>query len=78
MVTLRIILMIAGGTLFFISVAGHLFVRIKLRPRPDELEEYYYEFEQQLPAMRQYEFWHRITLACAVASMLLLFLALVF
>jgi len=70
------ILYIIAGPLFLIAVAGHIYVKIHLRPG-DDLDDYYYEFEDQHPGYARYSKWSRITLAAAVISMLLLFIALV-
>lgn len=74
-----IIVYIIAGPLFLISIAGHLYVRIRLRPKDDsDLDEYYYEFEDQHPGYAKYTKWSRITFMGAVIAALLLFLALVF
>ena len=73
-----IILYIIAGPLFLISLAGHLYVRIRLRPKPgSDLDDYYYEFEDRHPAYAKYLKWSRITFAALVVSALLLFLAAV-
>jgi len=70
------ILYIIAGPLFLIAVAEHIYVKIRLRPG-DDLDDYYYEFEDRHPGYARYSKWSRITLAAAVISMLLLFIALV-
>jgi hypothetical protein len=65
-----------GGPLLLISVAAHTYVRIRLRPKDDsDLDDYYYEFEEQHPAYARYLFWSRITFAAIALATLLLFLA---
>jgi hypothetical protein len=71
------ILYIISGPLFLISIAAHLYVRIRLRPKDSDLDEYYYEFEDQHPAYAQYTKWSRITLSTAAIAALLLFIAMV-
>ena len=71
----EVITVVTGGILFLISAIGHIYVRIRLRPGDSELEEYYYEFEDQHPAMVRYTKWSRITFAGAVIGALLVFLA---
>lgn len=71
------ILYIIAGPLFLISLASHIIVRIRLRPKDDDdLDDYYYEFEDQHPAYAKYLKWSKITLTSAVISLLLLFIAL--
>jgi len=72
------ILYIISGPLFLISIAAHFYVRIRLRPKDDsDLDEYYYEFEDQHPAYAKYTKWSRITFSAAVIAALLLFIAMV-
>lgn len=72
------IVYIIAGPLFLISLGAHLYVRIRLRPRDNsDLDDYYYEFEDQHPAYAKYIKWSRITFAAAAIAALLLFLATV-
>jgi len=73
------ILYIIGGPLFLTSLACYLYVKLSLKPKDDsDLDDYYYEFEDQHPAFVKYTKWSKITFAVAVIAALLLFLALVF
>ena len=69
------IILIIAGPLFLTAVAGHIYVKICLRPG-DDLDEYYHEFEDQHPDYAKYSKWSRITLTAAIISMLLLFIAI--
>jgi len=72
-------LYIVGGFLVLVSLVGHLYVRVSLRPRDgSDLDDYYYEFEDQHPAYARYTRWLQITLGGAAAGCLLLFLGMVF
>ncbi len=72
------ILYIISGPLFLISIAAHFYVRIRLRPKgKTDLEDYYYEFEDQHPAYAKYIKWSRITFAAIAIATLLLFIAMV-
>lgn len=72
------ILYIIAGPLFLISLAAHIYVKWRLRPKDDsDLDDYYYEFEDQHPAYARYIKWSRITFAAACLAVLLLFLAAV-
>jgi hypothetical protein len=54
-------------------------VKIRLRPKDNsDLEDYYYEFEDQHPEYANYLKWSRITFIAAVVGALLLFIAAVF
>ena len=71
------VLYIIAGPLFLISIAGHFYVKLRLRPDDSELDDYYHEFEDQQPGYARYEKWSRVTLIGAAVSMLLLFVAAV-
>jgi len=72
------IVYIIAGPLFLISLGAYLYVRIHLRPRDNsDLDDYYYEFEDQHPAYVKYIKWSRITFTAAVIAALLLFLVTV-
>ncbi len=72
------ILYIIAGPLFLISLAGYIYVKVRLQPKDDsDLDDYYYEFEDQHPAFARYTKWSRITFTAAAIAALLLFLALV-
>ncbi|KPK34411.1 MAG: hypothetical protein AMJ65_18350 [Phycisphaerae bacterium SG8_4] len=71
------VLYIIAGPLFLISIAGHFYVRLRLRPDDSELDDYYHEFEDQQPGYASYERWSRVTLTGAALSMLLLFVAMI-
>jgi hypothetical protein len=72
------LLYIFGGLLFLASFIGHLYVRIRLRPRNDpELDGYYHEVEDLHPGYARYTRWLRITLGGAALGMALLFLVYV-
>ena len=69
-------LYIIAGPLFLISIAAHFYVKIRLRPKENsDLDDYYYEFEDQHPDLENYIKWSRITFTSAAVSALLLFLA---
>lgn len=71
------ILYMIAGPLFLISIAGHFYVKLRLRPDDSELDDYYHEFEDQQPGYARYEKWSRITITGAAISVLLLFVAAV-
>ena len=72
------ILYIIAGPLFIISITGYIIVRLRLRPKDDsDLDDYYYEFEDEHPAYARYLKWSRITFAVACLAALLLFIAAV-
>ena len=71
------ILYITAAPLFLISLAGYIYVKLRLKPDDFDLDDYYYEFEDQHPAFAKYTKWSRITFTAAVIAALLLFLALV-
>jgi len=72
-----VVLCIIGGPVFLVSVAAHLYVKLRLRPKEEDSEDVYYEFEDQQPDLARYEKWSRITFAAATVGVLLLFVAVV-
>ena len=74
--TLIILLYLIAGPLFVVSFAGHVYVKIRLRPKEDSgLDEIYHEFESSHEGLCRYEKWSRITFLGVVVSMLLVFIA---
>jgi len=72
------ILYIISGPLFLISLAAHLYVKLRLRPKDNsDLDDYYHEFEDQHPGYARYTKWSRITFSAVVIAVLLLFIAAV-
>ncbi|MBN1506162.1 MAG: hypothetical protein JW955_04925 [Sedimentisphaerales bacterium] len=72
-------LYVVGGLLFLASLAAHVYVRVRLRPKEgSDLDDYYYEFEDQHPEYANYCKWLRITLGGVALGILLLFLVFVF
>lgn len=69
------LLCIIGGSLFSFSFAAYLYVRLRLRPKDEDLEDVYYELEDQQPDVIRYEMWSRITFTAAAIGILLLFIA---
>ncbi len=72
------VLYIIAGPLFLISIAAHLYVKLRLRPKENsDLEDHYYEFEDQQPDLARYVRWSRVTFVAAAVGALLLFVAAV-
>ncbi len=70
------ILWIIAAPLFVISLAAHIYVKLRLRPKEgSDLDDYYYEFEDQHPGFAKYTKWSKITFTAVVISMLLIFVA---
>ena len=70
------IIYIIAGPLFLLSLAGYLYVQIRLRPKEgSDLDDYYYEFEDQHAGYAKYTKWSKITLSAACLAALLLFIA---
>jgi hypothetical protein len=68
---------IIGGFLFLASAIAHLYVRVRLRPRDDSLDDYYHEFEDQHPEYARYTKWLQITMGGAALGLLLTFVGAV-
>jgi len=72
-----VFLCIVGGSLFLVSIAAYFYVKIRLRPKDEDLDDIYYEFEDQQPEVIRYEKWTRITFTVATIGILLMFVAVV-
>ena len=72
-----IILYIIAGGLLIVSAIAHVYVRIRFRPRDSELDDDYYEFEDEHPEVARYNKWTKITFTSITIAVLLLFLAVV-
>jgi hypothetical protein len=69
-------LWIIAGPLFVISLAAHIYVKLHLNPKEgSDLDDYYYEFEDQHPGFAKYIKWSKITFTAVVVSMILLLIA---
>ena len=74
--TMRAVIYLIAGPLFLISIAAHLYVRVRLRPKDEpDWEDYYNEFEDEQPDVARYLKWSRITFAGATIAVLLIFAA---
>ena len=74
---MRLILGMIATPLFLVSIVAHIVVKLKLRSSFDsDLDDYYYEFEEQHPGYARYLKWSRITFAVAVVAALILVLTL--
>ncbi len=70
------ILYIIAGPLFVISLAAHIYVKLRLHPKEDsDLDDYYYEFEDQHPGYARYTKWSKITFTAVAVAVLLIFIA---
>jgi len=74
---MKALVCIIAGMLFIASAAAHIYVRIRLRPKDADLDEWYHEFEEQHAEYARYLKWSKITLSGVIISMLLLFITLV-
>ena len=70
------ILYIIAGPLFLISLAAHIYVKLRLHPKEgSDLDDYYYEFEDQHAGFAKYTKWSKITFTAVAVAALLLFIA---
>ena len=73
---MAVLLCLVGGSLFLISASAHLYVKLRLRPKNEDLEDVYYEFEDQQPDVVKYEKWSRITFTAAIIGIFMLFISI--
>ncbi len=71
---MKTLLIITACPLFLISLAAHIYVKLRLRPGPD-LDDYYHEFEHQHPQYVKFTKWSQITFIAAAIAALILFIA---
>lgn len=74
---MRIILLSIGSLLFVFSAAAYIYVKLKLRPKEQDFDETYWEFEDTLPELERYIKFSRITFSGMIIGALMLFLSLV-
>jgi len=68
---------IIAGLLFLISFSAYIYIRLKIRNVSQDIDDIYYEFEDQDPTLAKYNRFSKITFALASISVLMLFLALI-
>jgi hypothetical protein len=73
---MRIGLLFIGAPLFLVALGGYTYVRLFLHVK-DDLEDVYYEFEEQHKGYARYLRWEKRCLRAACLAALLLFLAMV-
>ena len=70
-------MILCAGTCFCLSSAAYLCVKFALRPKDGQSwEQSHWEFEDQHPAIKRYDFWCRVLFSAVIISMLLLFLSI--
>ena len=71
-------LLAGGAVLVLVSAAAYLYVRLRLGPKQgSQLDDYYYELEDQHPGYAAYGKWLRITFAGVALGVLMVFIAMV-
>lgn len=76
MIFLRVALLLIGCPMFALSMTYYIYVKIKQKPKED-LDDYYYEFENQHPDLDKYYRKTTIAFTIAIISMLMVFLAVI-
>lgn len=74
---IRLLIIVIAVPLFIISAAANIYVKLRLKPKDSDLDDYYWEFEDRHPQYAKYNKYSQITFTAVVISMLLLFLGLV-
>lgn len=73
----KLILILVAGTCFCVSSGAYIFVKFALRPKEgQDWEQEHWDFEDQHPTIRRYDFWCRLLLSAVIVSMLLLFISI--
>ena len=77
MLILKLILLFIGVLLFLAGVIGYIYVRFKYKPMiAKELEDYYYEFEDQHPGLQKYDKLSSLAMITTTVGVLLLFVVI--
>ncbi len=75
---MKIILLSIGSLLFLVSIAAHIYVKLKLSPKQgSDFDEIYWEFEDTHPGFARYNRLSQITFTGMVLGAILLFLAVI-
>ena len=74
---IKVLLFIIAGPGFLISMGAYFYAQVRLKPRDDELDDYYWEVEDMHQGLIKYNKWSRTALLAAAVSALL-FTAAVF
>ena len=73
----KIVLILTAGIGFCISSAAYIFVKFALRPKAgQDWEQEHWDYEDDAPAIKRYNFWCRILLSAVIFSMLGLFIVI--
>ena len=69
-----IFLMLLDGLILVAAIAAYIIVRICMKPKQDsDLDDYYYEFEDQHPGLARYQKWSQYTFTTAIVAALIFF-----
>jgi hypothetical protein len=76
---MKVVLLLIGSLLFIVSIAAHIYVKLKLRPKQNsDFDDIYGEFEKTDPGFACYSRLSQITFIGMVSGAFLLFLAVIF
>ncbi len=73
---IRDVIIIISGLLFVVSLVAYIIIRATMKPRVEDLDDYYYEFEDQHPKVVRYESYKRVVITLAAIATLLLFVSM--
>ena len=73
---MKIVLILVSVPVFFIAAVSHIIIRIKLNTKNNpDIDDYYYEFEEQEPKLAAYQKYTSITLGIMIVSVIVVFVA---
>ena len=73
----KLFLILVAGVCFCISSVAYIFFKFALRPKDDQAwEREHWDFEDEDPGLKRYDFWCRILFSIVIISMLLLFVSI--
>ena len=77
MVIIKILLLFIGVFLFLGGIFFYIYIRIKLKPMlSKDLEDYYYEFEDQHPGLQKYDKLSNLAKMTSVMGVIFLFIVI--
>lgn len=72
---IRAVIFLIAGPVFILASVAHIIIRLKMRNNLGDLDEYYWEFEDQHPDYARYQKYSTISFIAAAVSALAIFLA---
>jgi len=74
---MKIVLILISAPVFMMAAVVHIIIKVRLNTKNNpDIDDYYYEFEEQEPKLAAYKKYTSITFTIMIVAALLLFLAI--